>query len=154
MLVYMICLVSASTLLASVFFDTTQLPPQAAFYDANDLGWMTVVKVISAIIAGTCLYVLMWMMSANVLSTKTKVLRTRFLAESCLFATGGTWIFLVIPTNIYGGFWNMIALGFGIMTAIAGVFACYVTSRSQKKIMQIDALIDEMASQDAVGDKK
>lgn len=130
--------VMAALVVSTMYVDSSTLPPVGAFYQANDLGWVSFVRALSALIVGSCMYALMWSSAADVPHHRNEALRMRYIAKTILFAVAGSWAFTNFGMVVWGGFWHIVGLGFSILTSISAIHTCVVYSKTRYDVLAIE----------------
>ncbi len=128
----------ATLVISTTFVNTTTLPPVGAFYNANDLEWVSVVRALSAVIVGTCMYAMMWTTASDFPRHRNSAVRIRTLAQAILFAVAGSWAYTNLGMVVWGGAWHVIGLGFSALTSVSALYTCWVFMRTRKDILAIE----------------
>jgi hypothetical protein len=127
------------TMLAStLLIDTSTLPPMGAFYTANDLGWISFTRGLSAVVVGTCMYLMMWVTALDVVHHRNEAVRLRHLANSILFAVAGSWAYTNLGMVVWGGFWHVMGLGFSLLTSVAAIYAAITYVQTREALLEIE----------------
>lgn len=130
-------------LLGAVYIDTTTLPPMGSFYNANDLGWISALRALSAVTVGTCMYAMMWVTGADALHQTSPTLRMRMVVMAILFAVSGSWAYTNLGLVLWGGFWHLIGLGFSMLTSAFAILAAYTYVKTRDKMLTMEEQKDD-----------